>query len=80
MRILNVTVVDANSIPEDILENGILAQYEYVPTDGYCRWFTSWRNSEGGNTICSNSADHTALSHYMIENGCSADEEVILSF
>lgn len=78
MDFINIKVIDAYSIPEDILENGLLAQNDYIP-DGYVYWFTSWRNSEGGNKICSNSPEHTALSHYLIEHGCDPDEKVILS-
>jgi hypothetical protein len=81
METIEIKVIDTDSIPYDILEAAILAQYDYVPSDfNYCSWWTSWRSSEGGNTICSNSPEHTALSHYLIKNGCGPDEKVVLSF
>jgi hypothetical protein len=78
MNIIDIKVIDANSIPYEMLEAAILAHYAHVPK--YYSWWTSWRNSEGDNTICSNSPEHTALSNYLIENGCGPDEKVILSF
>lgn len=76
---IDIKVVDACKIPWNILEPAVEAQYGFVPED-YCYWYTSWRNSEGGFQHCSNSPEHTALSHYLIENGCEPNEKVILSF
>ncbi len=70
-------VVDVSAIPDQaMVEAALFAQTE-CPSR-YMSWTTSWRNSEGGNDICSNSEEHTALSHYLMEYGCGPDEWVIL--